>query len=399
MSLRVAIFTESFLPYLSGVTVSVDALARGLGTLGHSVLVVAPRPADGLPPAPTSSGPDPEYAWVPSYEPAGLVPAGYRMPVPLPGPAVAAVDRFRPAIVHANSPFVSGLTARAAARRVGARLVFTHHTRFADYRHYLGPAGGLAAAVVDRYLLRFWRGCAAVIAPSPDLRDEIRARLPAGRRRPVVRTIPTGIDLAAIGALAPIDSRAALGWPPDSIVVASLGRLAPEKNVATLLEAFAQAAREEARLRLLLIGGGASEDELRGRAEEPDLRGRVAVTGLLPRQAALARLKAADLFIFASLTETQGVVLAEAQACGLPIVALDGPGVRGTVTDGVDGIVVTGEPSGSEDQESLGGALAGLAADGPTRARMSSLAKASAERFGLERCVARAVELYREVLA
>lgn len=399
MSLRVAVFTESFLPYLSGVTVSVDALVRGLGSLGHSVLLVAPRPADGSDPAATSSGPAPDYAWVPSYEVPHFAPALFRMPSPLPRTALTAVERFRPDIVHANSPFVSGLTARAAAKNAGAPLVFTHHTRFRDYGHYLGPIGPIASRVVDAYLAEFWKGCAAVVAPSADLGAEIQAGLPSRRRRPVVRTIPTGVDLRAIDALRPIDSRPRFGWPADAIVAASLGRLAPEKNVLTLLDAFAVAVREEPRLRLLLIGGGPAEDELRGRAEEPDLRGRVAFTGLLPHATALARLKRADLFAFASLTETQGIVLAEAQACGLPVVALHGPGVRATVTDGVDGVVVARGRTTPGDTADLAHALSALARDEPRRSAMRTAARSAAERFGLERCLAQVVELYREVLA
>ena len=402
--LRIAILTESFLPYLSGVTVSVDALARGLGTAGHRVLVVAPRPADGAAPAGTTTGPDPEYAWLPSYEPAPLVPPRYRMPAPIPGPLMREIERFAPHVVHAQSPFVTGVMARAAARRLRVPLVFTHHTRFRDYRHYLGPLGGIAGGLLDAYLGEYWKGCAAVVAPSEELAGEIAARVAGARRPPVVRAIPTGIDLAAVDALHGIDPRPRFGWPRDSLVAVSLGRLAVEKNVFTLLDAFAVAAARDPRLRLLLIGSGGAEDEVRARADRADLRGRVALTGLLPRSAALARLRRCDLFVFASRTETQGIVLAEAAACRLPIVALDAPGVRETVNDGLDGMVVHGarDAAGRDarrtDAERLGEAIAALAADAARRSAMAVAARANAERFGLERCVARMVELYFQVL-
>ncbi|HEX5579638.1 MAG TPA: glycosyltransferase, partial [Candidatus Limnocylindria bacterium] len=143
--LRVAIFGESYLPYLSGVTVSTETLARGLRAAGHSVLLVAPRPAHGEePPGAGAPGPPPAYAWLPSYQPPTPAPAGYRMPWPVPSDALRAARDFAPQVVHANSPFVSGLMARRIAQRTGARLVFTHHTRFGDYRHYLGPLAGVA---------------------------------------------------------------------------------------------------------------------------------------------------------------------------------------------------------------------------------------------------------------
>jgi glycosyltransferase involved in cell wall biosynthesis len=313
--MRVALTSESFLPYLSGVTVSVDALARGLGALGHEVLVVAPRPADRSKLVDVgSSGPEPAYAWLPSYQLPAIAPAGYRMPWPT--PTSEAWDRaraFRPDIVHAHSPFVTGLLARRLARAAGAPLTFTHHTRFYDYRHYLGPLAGPGAAATEAYLKSYWAGCAAIVAPSHDLADEIRSRLP-GARRNRVHVIPTGIDVDAIRASVRIDPRSAAGWPSDALVVTSLGRLAPEKRPELVLDAFERVAREEPRARLLVIGGGPSEGMLRDRAEIPGLKDRVAFTGQVPRTEALARVAGGDLFVFVSRTETQGLVLAEALA-------------------------------------------------------------------------------------
>ena len=203
-ALRVVLTTESYLPYLSGVTVSVDALARGLGAAGHEVLVVAPRPAEGASIVGVGSpGPQPAHAWLPSYQLPGVVPAGYRMAWPNPVAAAwhAARD-FRPDIVHAHSPFVTGLGARRLARAVGAPLVFTHHTRFGDYRHYLGPLAAPGSAVTDAYLRRFWAGCAAIVAPGSDLAADLRSRL-ADERHDRVHVIPTGIDVAAIGRADP----------------------------------------------------------------------------------------------------------------------------------------------------------------------------------------------------
>lgn len=392
--MRILLTTESSLPYLSGVTVSVDALARGLGSRGHGVLVLAPRPAVGEPPASVGSpGPEPAYAWLPSYQPPLAAPPGYRMPVPLPWTdAVRDARRFRPEVVHAHSPFVTGLLARRLARAAEAPLVFTHHTRFADYGHYLGPLARPGSALTDGYLRRFWTACAAVIAPSTDLAEEIRGRMPAGR----VRVIPTGVDVTAIRALAAVDPRSAAGWPAESVVVASLGRLAPEKSPMVVLEGVAAAARVSPALRLLMIGGGPSAEELRRRAARPDLAGRVAFTGGMRRPEALARLAGADLFAFASRTETQGLVLAEALAAGLPAVAVDGPGVRDSVRDGVDGIVVPAMPA-PDLVDRLSTALAALAEDEPRRARMAARAAGDADRFAVERRVDETLELYRSV--
>jgi 1,2-diacylglycerol 3-alpha-glucosyltransferase len=388
--MRIVLTTESYLPYVSGVTISVDGLSRGLVARGHDVLVVAPRPARGAPSVETgASGPAPEVAWLESYQLPWVAPPMYRMPWPNPwSRALRDARAFNPDVVHAHSPFVTGLLGLRLARAVAAPLVFTHHTRFGDYGHYLGPLAHLGAAGVEAYLSRFWRACAAVIAPSRDLAAEIGAR--AGARR--IEVIPTGVDVAAIAALAPVDPRAAFGWPADATVVASLGRLAPEKSPDIVLDAVSHVPAA----RLLVIGGGPSEAALRERAQRPDLAGRVAFTGALPHPAAVAHLKGADLFAFASRTETQGLVLAEALAAGIPAVAVDGPGVADSIRDGVDGIIVPALPAATRAQR-LGDALSRLATNGDEAARMATSARAGAQRFDIGRRVSEVEALYRSV--
>jgi 1,2-diacylglycerol 3-alpha-glucosyltransferase len=289
--------------------------------------------------------------------------------------------------------------ARRTARSVRAPLVFTHHTRFGDYRHYLGPLAAPGGALMSAYLHRFWLGCAAVIAPGSDLAAEISGTIGPGHPRPLVRAIPTGLELDWIAALPEGHPRREAGWSPgEDFVVASVGRLAREKSVDVLLEAFARAAAGRPEMRFLLIGAGPLEEMVRQRAERPDLRGRVFVTGRRSRGEALGLLKACELFAFASHTETQGLVLAEALACGVPVVALEGPGVRDTVRDGIDGIVVPRDPqAGAADR--LASALVTLASDKKRREEMALSAGQGASRFALQRRVGEVVELYREALA
>jgi glycosyltransferase involved in cell wall biosynthesis len=396
--MRILLASESFLPYLSGVTVSVDALARGLGARGHEVLVLAPAPAsDTRPGSAGSPGPEPRYAWLPSYQLPRLAPPRYRMAWPAPWTAaVREAQRFAPDVAHAHSPFVTGLLARRLARRADAPLVFTHHTRFADYGHYLGPLAGPAAALTEAYLGRFWGACAAVVAPSTDLAVEIAERMPAARRNRV-HVIPTGVDVATVQSIPGSDPRPAAGWPADAIVAVSLGRLAPEKSPMTVLDGVAMAAARDPRLRLLVIGGGPSEARLRARAAAPDLAGRVAFTGMLPRSEALARLRGGDLFVFASRTETQGLVLAEALSAGLPAVAVDGPGVGDSVRDGVDGLIVAAMPE-PDRAERVAAAIGELAGDEARRHRMAGRAATDAGRFSVDRRVGETEGLYRALL-
>jgi glycosyltransferase involved in cell wall biosynthesis len=387
--MRIALTAESFLPYLSGVTVSIDALARGLGARGHEVLVIAPRPARSHPPAVGSPGPEPRYAWLASYQLPRLAPPAYRMPWPDPLAAAWRDAReWRPDVVHAHSPFVSGVLARRLARATGSPLVFTHHTRFADYAHYLGPLAGPGARLTDAYLRRFWAGCAAILAPSTDLAAEIRDCLPADRQGRI-HVVPSGIDVAGIRALSPVDPRPTVGWPADAVVIATLGRLATEKSVDVILDAVARVPEA----RLVMIGGGPLEDRLRERAGQPDLAGRVHLTGALPRLEALALLRGADLFAFASRTETQGLVLAEAMAAGLPSAGIEGPGVADSIRDGIDGRVVAAEPAATR-AERLAEAIAELVRDAELRGRMAERAAEGAGRFALEARVGQVEAIY-----
>ena len=395
--LRVAIFGESYLPYLSGVTVSTETLARGLGAQGHEVLLVVPRPARGAEAGTAGArGPDPEVAWLPSYR-VPPAPPGYRMPVPIRSGAIRRAIEFAPDIVHANSPFVSGLLARAVARRIGAPLVFTHHTRFGDYGHYLGPLAPVSGRAAEAWLATWWAGCAGIVAPSESLAAEIRARL-GDRRRPIVRAIPTGIDVAAIAALPQGHPRRRAGWPVGtSVVLVSLGRVATEKSVDVLVQAFALLAPRRPRLRFLLVGGGPAEEAVATQAARLGVGDRVHVTGRLPRDEALALVKACDVFLFASQTETQGLVLAEALATGLPVVAVDGPAVTETLRTGVDSLVVPALPAAAR-AERLADAAAQLIGDKRRRERMATQALAGANRFDATARVAEVVELYRDVL-
>ena len=164
------------------------------------------------------------------------------------------VRAFAPDVIHAHSPFVTGVLARRLARSTDAPLVFTHHTRFADYAHYLGPLAVPGSRLTDAYLRGFWRACAAIVAPSEDLAAMIRARI-GPDRADRVHVIPTGVDVTGIRALTadgpPPGARA--GRPTRWSSRRSAGSR-PRRAPSTLLDAVALAAASVPRLRL--PGGG-----------------------------------------------------------------------------------------------------------------------------------------------
>jgi glycosyltransferase involved in cell wall biosynthesis len=155
--------------------------------------------------------------------------------------------------------------------------------------------------------------------------------------------IPTGLDIAPYKDANGAAIRAEWGWPEDKVII-SVGRLAEEKNWTTLLQAFAIALKEQSNLRLVLIGDGPQAQALQQLAGELGITDRVLFVGRVPFEQIPAYLKAADLFAFASVTETQGLATLEAMAAGLPVVAVAASGTQDIVEDSVQGFLVQNDP-------------------------------------------------------
>jgi glycosyltransferase involved in cell wall biosynthesis len=168
-----------------------------------------------------------------------------------------------------------------------------------------------------------------------------------------------------------------------------MGRLAAEKRVDLVVRAVADAAAAHPTLHLLVVGDGPAADALRGEAIS-SLGRRAAFSGTLPHASALATVAACDLFVFASRTETQGLVLAEALACGVPVVARSGPGVGESLRDGIDGVI-------APDVGEMTRAIVALL-DPARRASMAAAARGGAGRFDLARRLGEVQALYREVV-
>ena len=374
--MRIALFTNNYLPFCGGVTISVETLRRGLEERGHDVWVMAPRfrgVADGAP----------GVLRYPSI-PATTYP---EFPLAIPyAPAVTArVRALDIDVFHAHHPFLLGPAAGRLARRAGRPLVFTYHTRYEKYAHYVPLTRPLVEAAAVRLSTRFAAGADAVIAPSVVVRDELVRR---GVRAPVA-VVPTGVDLAHFR---PGDRRAArrvLGLPDDDPVLLYVGRLDREKSVDRVLLAFERVASTVPRARLLVVGHGKEAERLRRRAGALAAARGVQFLGMRPHATLPSCYQAADLFLFASETETQGLVLAEAAACGLPAVAVNASGCDEVVRDGETGLLTKG------DDTALAEAAIGLLLDGDRRAAMAARGRDVAERaFDVRLQIDRTLEVY-----
>ena len=379
--MRIGLFTNNYLPFCGGVTISVQTLRRGLEGRGHEAWIFAPR-FPGVP------DPDPRVVRFPSI-PAVTYPE-FALAVPWSPRIGRLVGRLDLDVFHAHHPFLLGPAARRLARRRERALVFTYHTRYEKYAHYVPLTRPLVEAAALHLSTRFAASADAVIAPSTLVRDQLRAR---GVSAPIT-VVPTGVDLARFRPGSRDAARHALGLPPAVPVVLYVGRLDREKSVDRVLLAFDRVAGTLGGAHLWLVGQGKETEPLRRLAAGLAAGDRIHFAGVRAHDGLAAWYQAADLFLFASETETQGLVLAEAAACGLPAVAVIAPGCDEVVRDGETGILTKADPA------ALAEAAIGLLLDAERRAAMGIRARqVAAEGFDVVSQIARTLEVYAEAQA
>lgn len=312
--LRVGFFTECYRPIVNGIVASVDALAGGLRDQGHDVYLFTPK-VPGY-----TEETDSETVRMPSLP---LPATPYRLTLPLVSRRNLKGIIQRLSIIHAHSPFVTGWMGVGYARRFHIPLVYTYHTRLEQYAHYV-PFDAATTRRAASSLTRLYANSAdAVIVPTQSMREHLLEVGVTAR----IEVVPSGIDLGVFGSGVRSDEvRASLGAQREDRLAVFVSRLAREKNVELLLLALARVT--DPHLKLALVGDGPAREWLELQVQELGLTGRVVFSRELPRMALPNVYASADAFVFPSLTETQGLVLAEAMAAGCPIIAVDTPQAR-----------------------------------------------------------------------
>jgi len=302
---------------------------------------------------------------------------GYRLCVPYLSRAVR--ERIcNAALVHVHSPFVTGWLGANFARRSRVPLVFTYHTRIDEYAHYAPFEPHVARAALIALTRTFANRADAVIVPTLAMQQRLRD---FGVRVPIA-VVPSSIDVERFAdGRRTRDVRAMLGGNDDARIVLAVSRIAREKHLELALDALARAHD----VRLAIVGDGPDRARLEKRAAALGVRERVRFTGALAPSALPDVYASSDAFVFPSSTETQGLVLAEALAAGLPVVAADGA-VNREVLGGFGRLV-------APDPQAYADALAAAVA-----ARRDPAAVESARaRFGRTRQAEAVMNVYRSV--
>lgn len=369
-------FTDSALPILNGVSISVDALVRELRHQGHSVHVFCAR-------FPDWTDEDPNVyrfrairtPWAPEYPLA--YPPHWRM--------LRKFRRHTFDVVHTHTPFILGMVGLRWAQSHEIPVVSTYHTLYDRYAHYLAAFPRRYARYrIAKHTHFFFNSADRVVTPSAASERWLRRHSVTSP----IHVIPTGIPRGAAHDRS--EARRALGVHPDERLLLSVGRLAKEKSLDVLLAAVALVMRDDPSVRLALVGDGPVRPEILRRARELGIGDRLRLPGLLPREEVDRWYAAADLFVFASVTETQGLVVEEAMRYGLPAVLRAGGGAGLAVEPGVNGLLVR-----NPEPAALAGEIARVLADDALAARLGAGARRTAAEGGVERMAERMTEVYR----
>ena len=374
--MHIGFFTNTYRPTMSGVVRSIDTFREAFTDMGHNVFIFAQKAHDYEDSQPfIFRYPALEVPWANDYA----------FPVPF-SPAVDfVVPSLKLDVIHSHHPFLLGETAANKAKSLNLPMVFTFHTRYDEYTHYVPFDLEITKMVLDRWMARYLEKCQHIITPSESIKHILRDQGIEGD----ITAIPTGINIAPFQEADGQVVRDKLGWG-DDIVLISVGRLAKEKNFETLLRAAAQVMRERQHVRLVIVGGGLEEKSLSKLAEELGIASQVEITGTIPFEEVPTYLKAADIFCFASVTETQGLVTMEAMAADLPIVAVAATGTSDAVEHGKDGLLTENDPT------ALAAALEQVIDDAGLRQRLMDGAKEKVQWFDMHRQAERMLLAYEQ---
>lgn len=378
--MRVLMVSDVYFPRINGVSTSIETFRGCLAEEGVDVRLV-----------------------VPAYGGEAQVAGVTRVPGrPVPGDAEDRFVRWRAMhravaeaaagcdLIHIQTPFVAHYAGLAAARRAELPVLATYHTLFEEYLHHYAPLlpATLLRAAARQLSRRQCNALDGIVVPSTAMRDRLAEY---GVVAPM-HVLPTGIPLARFGIGDGEAFRARHGIRPGRPVALYVGRVAHEKNIDFLIRALQVALRSAPDVLLLVTGEGPALPALRAQVESAGLAGSVRFLGYLDRHRELPDCyAAADVFVFASRTETQGLVLLEAMASGLPVIALSAMGTTDILGAGKGCLVP------SDDVTAFGQTLAHFFAHRPVWGHLQREAREFAREWSDAAMAERLASLYREL--
>jgi 1,2-diacylglycerol 3-alpha-glucosyltransferase len=360
--MRILIFSNSYKPTVSGVVTSITHFRKGLTDANHEVHVIAPH-------------------YLSNRLDLSLV-------LPFRSLIEPTVRGIKPSLIHSQHPVWMGDLAVAFARDLNLPLVFTYHTRYDEYaQSYLPLIPGLVGGLVEEVVQRYMSHCAHIIAPTPGIRELLKREYQVDTP---VTVIPSPVDLDQFNNLNPNRIQVSLGLEESELLL-YMGRMGKEKGLDFMLRAFAKIVAMRPSVKLLLVGDGPHKRSLENMAHKLGLSDEIIFSGVIPHEEVPHYIAAADLFVFSSQKDTQGLVLIEAMAAGIPSVAVDAPGPMDVLSDG-GGLLVPA------DEEEFSAVVLSLLEDHERRDAMGRQALQLAQQYSISSTTKLLLGVYEEVI-
>lgn len=372
--MKIGIFTNVYKPVINGVVNSISALKQGLEELGQDVYIFAPK-------HPNYKDNEKGIFRVESIKLSSK--EKYRLSLPIFRKSSKVIKQLD--IIHTQYPFIMGNYASFFADIYNKPLIFTHHTQYEKYTHYI-PFEQEITKKFTRWIVKDYANkCDCVIAPS----ESIKKMLLKQRIKSRIEVIPTGINLDVFGNPNRKIIRKKYNLGPEQKLLLYAGRIAKEKNLEFLLKAFKLVLNKKPNTYLMLVGRRAKKGYLINLIKKLHLETKVFLVG----HSSLVQnyYAAADLFVFSSVTETQGLVLVEAMAAGTPVVAVDSPGIR-EVVDGKNGLLT------KESLVEFSEKIIRVLDDSKLRKKMSENAIKTASNYSISKMAKRMLQVYKSIL-
>jgi len=330
--MRIGFFTDTYLPVIHGVEVSIETFRKSLEKMGQKVFIYAPH-------APGYKDKNPNVFRFASVR--VIKKPEMRLAFPFwPKNHIGEIIDLKLDIAHAHTPFSMGLLAKYIASRQKIPLVYTHHTHYPEYaKFYLKEK--IITPFFAKYFSAWFANLAdAIICPSFKMK-KLLLEYGVKRKKPIY-VLPTGVNLKIFkkSKKAGLKVRKKLKISPKAKVLIFVGRMGKEKNPEFLLKMMAEILKKREDVILLMVGDGPALKELQKIAKKLGVQKNVIFSGAIPHKEIPAFYQAADIFVFSSLTDTQGIVILEAIASGLPVVTLKDDAFKEMVINNKNGFLL-----------------------------------------------------------
>lgn len=332
--MKIALFTETYIPSINGVVTHVQALKSGLEKLGHEVLVVCALPdskhhyiQDGI-------------LYCPSISFKKLY--NYGVATPTSHSRYKYIKNFNPDIIHIHTEFGVGYSGTIAAKLLNIPLVYTMHTMYDDYLYYVAPKKliKIAKKTAHAYAKILAEKATCLTGPSKKVEEFFRC---CGVDKPVY-VVPNPVELDKFSPKYANQSKKAsikqkLGLSDDELIICFCGRLGREKSVDVLLKYWSEVIVKEDKCKLLIFGDGPSKEELEDYSKSLGIDDQVIFIGKILHDELVEYYAICDLYITASLSDTNSISMLEAMAVGLPVLHIYDKLNKGQIIDGVNGFI------------------------------------------------------------